>query len=86
MNMAATRQVSVRLPLQVAERVEAKGSLAPYIIEAVKEKLQREDETELADGFALLAASPRMWDMHFPTGGQHAANELMIKEEKKVAP
>jgi hypothetical protein len=78
--MPATKQISGRIPVEVMEGVEAKGALATYIIGAVREKLRRDDETEMADGFALLVASPEMWDMHFPTGGQHVANEMMNEE------
>ena len=84
--MSSSKQVSVRLPLDVAERLESKGHFAPYIIEAVKEKLRRDDEAEIADGFALLAASPEMWDMNFPTGGQRAANSLLNAGEPTNAP
>ncbi len=84
--MPATKQISVRLPVQVVERVEAKGALAPYIIDAVKEKLRRDDDKAMADGFALLAASPEMWDLDFPSGGQHAANALMDEEKETLAP
>ena len=84
--MPPAKQISVRIPLQLMERLEAKGALAPYFIEAVKEKLRRDDEREMADGFALLASSPEMWDMDIPAGGQHAANVLMNAETKTLAP
>ncbi|CAN5617671.1 hypothetical protein BH11ARM2_BH11ARM2_25970 [soil metagenome] len=84
--MPATKQVSVRLPVDIAERVENKGAFAPYIIAAVKEKLQRDEEAGMAEGFALLATSPEMWDLDLPTGGQRAANEIFRRQESTVAP
>lgn len=85
-SMPATKQVSVRLPSDIAEQVEAKGATAPYIIAAVREKLQRDEQAEIAEGFALLAASPDLWDMDLPTGGQRAANEALRKQESSLAP
>jgi len=55
-------------------------------LKAVKEKLRRDEDTEMADGFALLAGSPEMWDMHFPIGGHQVANVLMNEDVKKLGP
>ena len=81
-----TKQISVRLPLEIAEQVEARGAIAPYVIDAVREKLKRDQEAQMEDGFALLAASPEMWDMDLPTGAQVAGNLLLSEEEARVAP
>jgi len=74
--MSATKQLSVRIPTELVSRIEAKGPSAPFVIEAIREKLDRDEEQALREGFALLAESPEMVDMEFPTGAQANAVRL----------
>ncbi len=52
--MAMTRQLTVRMPLDILQRLKEKGKTAPYIIEAVQEKLAREAEQEIEASLLCL--------------------------------
>ncbi len=55
----ATKQVSLRLPLDIAEAIQRRehGTATDYVVQAVREKLQRDREAEIARGLSCLA-----WD------------------------
>jgi len=74
--MPTTKQLSVRMPEDLVNRIANRGSAAAFIVTAVKEKLDREDRQALLDGFKLLAESPEMVDMEFLTDAQAAAVKI----------
>ncbi len=53
--MSTAKQISVRMPLRILERLEAHGPVAPYVIEAVKEKLDRDEEADIKARLRCLA-------------------------------
>lgn len=53
--MAMTQQLTVRMPVDVLRKLKAKGKTAPYIIEAVKEKMARDEEAEIEASLLCLA-------------------------------
>jgi hypothetical protein len=55
--MAITIQRGFRLPKDIADLLQQKPNATEYVIEAVREKAQREREAEIAAGLASLA-----WD------------------------
>ncbi|MEZ0324789.1 MAG: hypothetical protein ACAH95_02695 [Fimbriimonas sp.] len=55
--MATTTQRGFRLPHDVADLLQQKPNATEYVIEAVREKAQREREAQIAEGLACLA-----WD------------------------
>ena len=46
--MAATKQVTVRVPIKLLQEIPEKASFAAYIVEALREKLAREENGALA--------------------------------------
>lgn len=55
--MAATKQITVRMPTDVLEqlRVMPKGSGASYVVEAVRERLERDKQARIDAGLRCLA-------------------------------
>ncbi len=77
--MTNTRLLSVRIPVEIADRIEAlaggerrKTAVATDIL---IRGLAQLDEEQMAAGFALLG-EPEMQDMEFPTGAQMEAMSL----------
>ena len=58
-----TKQVSVRLPLDLFQRLNEKKGRAGYIIQAVEEKIQRDEQEALAAGLMCLANNPEANDI-----------------------
>jgi len=52
--MASTRQITVRMPLDLALGIKQRGKNAAFIIEAVREKLRREEQAEIEKGLLCL--------------------------------
>ncbi|HVL39015.1 MAG TPA: hypothetical protein VM328_06450 [Fimbriimonadaceae bacterium] len=52
-----TRQYPIRFPADVAEQVERRKqrSVSEYVVEAVREKLERDRDAEIVAGLACLA-------------------------------
>lgn len=74
-----------RFPKEIADAIDRQANQTEFVTEAVREKLIRDERAAMDDGFALLADSPEMWDMEFPTGGQVAANSLFERTETNPA-
>jgi hypothetical protein len=54
--MALSRQISVRIPAELIERIKSRGEgSSRFIIEAVRDKLNREDEAEITASMRCLA-------------------------------
>jgi len=55
--MAGTKQITVRMPIEILEQLGGmvKGKGAAYIIEAVRERLERDRQAQIAAGLACLA-------------------------------
>ena len=79
MYVPETRLLSVRIPLEIADRIEALAAGGRRKTAVATEILTRGftqlDEEEMAAGFALLG-EPEMQDMQFPTGAQLEAMRL----------
>lgn len=54
----SSRQISIRLPHKLFEKVQSKGAMAPFVIEAIEEKLAREQEAELTKSLMSLVDDP----------------------------
>jgi|GEM_PF-5990127 len=71
--MITTKLLSVRIPVELAERIERLSSdgktKTAVTTEILSRGLNQMQEEEMAAGFALLGDS-EMQDMHFPTGAQ----------------
>jgi len=52
--MSKTKQLSVRMPVDLVDRLEGRASVAEFIVQAVREKLEREKEDEIALGLRSL--------------------------------
>lgn len=46
--MAATKQITIRVPIKLLQEIPEKASFAAYIVEALREKLAREENGALA--------------------------------------
>jgi hypothetical protein len=55
--MSATKQITVRMPLEILEQLGGmpKGKGAPYIVEAVRERLARDKQAKIDEGLRCLA-------------------------------
>jgi hypothetical protein len=54
--MANTKQISVRMPIDMVDSISRLGAKsAAYVLEAVRDKLQRDKEAEIAEGLKCLA-------------------------------
>lgn len=53
--MAVTTQITVRMPVELALGIKRHGNGAAYIIEAVRDKLQRDEQAEIEAGLRCLA-------------------------------
>jgi hypothetical protein len=55
--MAVTKQITVRMPLDLLKQLAAlpKGNSAPYIVEAVRERLERDRQAQIEAGLKCLA-------------------------------
>lgn len=53
--MAMTQQLTVRMPVDVLRKLKEKGKTAPYIVEAVKEKMARDEAAEIEASLLCLA-------------------------------
>lgn len=53
----ATRQLSIRLPLELIEAIGRRheGTTTNFVVQAIRERLVREREEEIAVGLATLA-------------------------------
>ena len=56
--MAAKKQITVRMPVELVSDMESRGGTTVYIIEAVREKLARDKQAEIAAGLRCLADNP----------------------------
>jgi hypothetical protein len=76
--MAGTKQITVRMPIDLLERLGhmPKGKSAPYIIEAVRERLDRERESEIEAGLQCLAFDDEANDL---TPFAEAQSEVMSR-------
>jgi hypothetical protein len=61
--MQATKQLTVRMPRDLAKKIEDQGAAAPFIIDAVREKLERQREAEIETSLACLANDPEANDI-----------------------
>lgn len=53
--MANTKQISVRMPADMVESINSMGKKsASYIVEAVRDKLARDRQEEIAEGLKCL--------------------------------
>jgi hypothetical protein len=77
--MAKSKLLSVRIPVDLADQIDAKvieGTTRTEVAtELLKLGLEVLSEKELAAGFELLG-EPGMQDMHFPTGSQVEAMKI----------
>jgi hypothetical protein len=57
MCMAATKQITLRMPIDVLDKLSllANGKNTPYIVEAVRERLERDRQIQIAESFKCLA-------------------------------
>ena len=53
--MSETKQLSVRMPLDLVQRLTAKGKTSPYIVEAVREKIERDEKMKVEASLLCLA-------------------------------
>lgn len=53
--MAKTTQLSFRLPTELAERIRKRGKATKFVMEAVEEKLERDERAEIERSFFCLA-------------------------------
>ena len=53
--MSLSKQLSIRMPVDLVKRLESHGAAAPYVIEAVREKLDKDDEARIEASLACLA-------------------------------
>jgi hypothetical protein len=61
--MSKTKQVSIRMPDELVKRLECHEAITPYIIEAVREKLDRDDEARIVASLTCLADDPESNDI-----------------------
>ena len=77
--VTGTRLLSVRIPTELADRIETLASRGRSKTAVATDLLERGfarlDEEEMAAGFALLG-DPEMQDLHFPTGAQLEAMSI----------
>ena len=84
--MPALIHKGYRIPKDVADALDGKPNATEYVVAAVREKMARDEQAAMSEGFALLADSPEVWDMDLPTGGQQAAGALFDREKALDAP
>lgn len=53
--MAISKQYSIRIPADIARKLDEKGKVTPFIVSAVREKLEREQREELFEQLKCLA-------------------------------
>jgi hypothetical protein len=53
--MAVSKQFSIRMPVDIARKLEERGKVTPFIISAVREKLERERQQEIREQLKCLA-------------------------------
>jgi hypothetical protein len=62
--MANTKQISVRMPIDMVDSISRLGAKsAAYILEAVQDKLARDRQAEIAAGLRCLADDPEANDI-----------------------
>lgn len=61
--MAASKQFSVRMPADLAGKLEEMGKITPFIISAVREKLERDTKAEIRERLKCLADDPEANDI-----------------------
>jgi hypothetical protein len=61
--MSNTKQLSVRMPVDIVRQLLVKGKSSRFIVDAVREKLERDAELELEAGLACLADDPEANDI-----------------------
>ncbi len=76
--MAATKQITVRMPIDVLSQLGGmpKGKSAPYIIEAVRERLERDKQARIEAGLRCLAYDDEANDI---TAFEEAQHEVMAR-------
>ena len=70
----STKSLTLRLTQETYREVEArkKGSITGYIVEAIREKLERDKQEELEKGFESLA------------GPRDKQTDLWLREQRKA--
>lgn len=53
--MSNTKAITIRMPLELLSVLRARGETSSYVINAVRERLERERLEEIAKGLACLA-------------------------------
>jgi hypothetical protein len=61
--VAASKQFSVRFPAELANKLTKRGKAAPFIVEAVREKLDREERERIEASLLCLANDPEANDI-----------------------
>lgn len=68
--MATSKQLSVRMPCELVEWLSERGKSARYIVEAVREKVARDEEAEIAASLRCLANHDEASDISDLAEGQ----------------
>jgi hypothetical protein len=62
--MSPTKQITIRVPIEVVARLNRQArNTAPYIVEAVLDKLSRDEEAEVVAAMQCLANDPEANDI-----------------------
>lgn len=59
----ATKSLTVRVPVEILDRVKRRGKAAKFIVEAVREKLQRDEDAEIERSLLSLVEEPSYNDI-----------------------
>lgn len=68
--MAQTKQLSLRIPMDLLSELRGKGRVTGYIIDAVREKIARDRAAEIDKSLQCLADDPEANDLSFFAPGQ----------------
>jgi hypothetical protein len=61
--MSKSKQITVRMPLELAMAVRERGNTAAYIVEAVRDKLARDRQASIAESLKCLGDDPESGDI-----------------------
>lgn len=61
--MALTKQITVRMPVDLVAELRAHGNTASYIIDAVRDKLRRDQKAEIVASLQCLAGDEEANDI-----------------------
>jgi hypothetical protein len=61
--MSATKQITIRMPLELMAEIQSRGKSASFIIEAVRDRILRDKEEEFANSLLCLAGDAEANDI-----------------------